>query len=631
MRSTKIQSGRGGFTQEYNSLRADAEGATWLLPHQQTGFYSLGTNPTNGQTATFVINGTSVVATFVSSIGSAANNVLIGASAAATVLNLFNWLRSPNVTSSTQVAAIAANCQLLSYVEWKQVGTVITACSLNNDTYAPLTSYSGSTTATSGTYTAQTMQLFVEKGQYLLLGSRVAFAGGSSPTITAPVGNPRIDLLTIDSTGTLALVTGTPGASPAVPAYPANKITLCEIYNPTGETSITDNANQLSGQGYIQYDVRSYLQNTDTKISQAATQITGTDTGSANAYAIAPVPAITAYTTGMMFSFIVAHANTGASTLAVSGLSATTIKKYGTQALIAGDMVLGMSAALQYDGANFQILNPATAPIPPQGVAFPGASYDGAQTSLNFFTQLGAGVNGITGQVDISAVNSTSSIQNLSGTTGSQSLVLDTVSNTPVPGGNLWTPGANSLPATTVMRSPVLYSGANTSYTFGNNGGSYTGSYYPSNVFSSAVTFAGSPPAPTNGVPPAAFTDGTFIYVAQTAGVYSKFSVSGATLTYVSTVTYTGMSSGCVPWSDGTSVFGYTSSGIAKWALAGGSATQYSGTTIVTAGNSFQMYVVGVSQVSPWLAVILIYSVQAFSGGVGYAIINTAVTFIPKF
>src|SRR5215467_8756795 len=64
------------------------------------------------------------------------------------------------------------------------------------------------------------MTVYVEPGVFYISQSKVTFAGGSSPTITAPSTHPRIDLLTINSSGTLALVTGTEAASPTAPAYP---------------------------------------------------------------------------------------------------------------------------------------------------------------------------------------------------------------------------------------------------------------------------------------------------------------------------------------------------------------------------------------------------------------------------
>lgn len=83
------------------------------------------------------------------------------------------------------------------------------------------------------------------------------------------------------------------------------------------------------------------------------------DTGSANAYAIAPSPAISAYTTGQIFSFKAVNANTTTSTLNVNGLGLKTIKKNdGTIAsdLRAGDILAGQIVMVEYDGTNFQLI-----------------------------------------------------------------------------------------------------------------------------------------------------------------------------------------------------------------------------------------------------------------------------------
>lgn len=83
------------------------------------------------------------------------------------------------------------------------------------------------------------------------------------------------------------------------------------------------------------------------------------DTGAADAYVITPSPAISAYTTGQIFSFKAAHTNTTASTLNVNAKGATAIKKVdGTTALAAGDIVAGQIIQVEYDGTNFQMINP---------------------------------------------------------------------------------------------------------------------------------------------------------------------------------------------------------------------------------------------------------------------------------
>jgi lysophospholipase L1-like esterase len=51
--------------------------------------------------------------------------------------------------------------------------------------------------------------------------------------------NPRIDLVTVDATGLLAIVAGTAAANPIFPTIPAAKAVLCAVWIPTSATSIT--------------------------------------------------------------------------------------------------------------------------------------------------------------------------------------------------------------------------------------------------------------------------------------------------------------------------------------------------------------------------------------------------------
>ncbi len=89
----------------------------------------------------------------------------------------------------------------------------------------------------------------------------------------------------------------------------------------------------------------------NTKYSYAA------DTGSADNYAMAPTPAIGAYAAGQVFYFRAANANTGASTLAVSGLATRPIVKNGTAALSANDIKAGQTVGVIYDATstNFEM------------------------------------------------------------------------------------------------------------------------------------------------------------------------------------------------------------------------------------------------------------------------------------
>lgn len=98
------------------------------------------------------------------------------------------------------------------------------------------------------------MTVLVGAGVLFIEGVFVKYAGGSSGTFTAPVTNPRIDLLTIDKNGTLAITGGTEAASPTAPTYPADKYVICEIYLRTTATSIK-NADDAT-HAYILRDAR---------------------------------------------------------------------------------------------------------------------------------------------------------------------------------------------------------------------------------------------------------------------------------------------------------------------------------------------------------------------------------------
>lgn len=286
MKSRPIGAGQNILATQNNDRRDDARAGAFLLAHQQLGALALGTNPTNGQTVTVDVNGTNIVATFVTAVGSAANNILIGASAAASVQNLLNWLRRPDITNSNQIAASSANQTLLSYVgwAWPGSGTTIVPFSLNknvNGITGALTSFNITTTVTSGSWTAQTMQLYVEDGTYYIGNVRYFFTGGATPTVTAPVSYPRIDVLTLDMTGTLAWTTGTEASSPSAPSYPSGKIPICELYNVVTETALYDNENQQSGEGYILNDVRPIMGDAYiTSKSQIASGVVVFDPGS---------------------------------------------------------------------------------------------------------------------------------------------------------------------------------------------------------------------------------------------------------------------------------------------------------------------------------------------------------------
>lgn len=88
---------------------------------------------------------------------------------------------------------------------------------------------------------APNMTVKVDAGRVMAFGSVVSVAQQTSGTITAPVGNPRIDRVVIDAaTGVASIITGTPAGSPTAPAITAGKLPCAQILLQTSSTSITD-------------------------------------------------------------------------------------------------------------------------------------------------------------------------------------------------------------------------------------------------------------------------------------------------------------------------------------------------------------------------------------------------------
>lgn len=84
--------------------------------------------------------------------------------------------------------------------------------------------------------------------------------------------------------------------------------------------------------------------------------------GTAQAQTVTLAPAATSLVAGLTVRWVPTAANTaGAPTLAVNGLTAKTITKCGTTALVANDLTTAALATATYDGTQFQLLNPQAA------------------------------------------------------------------------------------------------------------------------------------------------------------------------------------------------------------------------------------------------------------------------------
>jgi len=88
--------------------------------------------------------------------------------------------------------------------------------------------------------------------------------------------------------------------------------------------------------------------------------------------------AMTAYSAGQQFSFIVGTINSGATTVNVNGLGAKAVVRLDGTALQAGDLYLGALALIEYDGTSFQLLNRRVVEGSGEGGAMTGAEIEAA-------------------------------------------------------------------------------------------------------------------------------------------------------------------------------------------------------------------------------------------------------------
>ena len=145
----------------------------------------------------------------------------------------------------------------------------------------------------------------------------------------------------------------------------------------------------------------SQLQNFSTNTLRT---VAGTDTSTGTVS-----PSLTAYTAGQIFSFVVGTTNTGAVTLNIDGLGVKSVTRTGTVALAAGDMVTGQVALVEYDGTQFQLLDP------------------NAFTNLRVSGTLGVtGVTTHTGATTMSAALTYGGVTLSNAVTGTGKMALDT-------------------------------------------------------------------------------------------------------------------------------------------------------------------------------------------------------------
>jgi hypothetical protein len=137
--------------------------------------------------------------------------------------------------------------------------------------------------------------------------------------------------------------------------------------------------------------------------------VTGTDTLTGTL-----TPALAAYATGNLFSFVAANTNTGATTININSLGAKSITKSGTTALVAGDLVTGQVYLIEYDGTRFQLINPSSTSASVSSITFgstgltPSTATSGAVTVAGTLAVAngGTGVTTSTGTTNVVLSNS---------------------------------------------------------------------------------------------------------------------------------------------------------------------------------------------------------------------------------
>ncbi len=91
----------------------------------------------------------------------------------------------------------------------------------------------------------------------------LSFTTGDSPSLTAPAANPRIDILTVNSAGTLSFVSGDEAASPEPKwaSLSSSVMPLALVYCKTTMTTVVnyEDKDANPNEGYIHSDVRPFI------------------------------------------------------------------------------------------------------------------------------------------------------------------------------------------------------------------------------------------------------------------------------------------------------------------------------------------------------------------------------------
>ena len=194
------------------------------------------------------------------------------------------------------------------------------------------------------------MKSYIRGGLAALIVAAIGITHASrdgSGNYSLPAGNPVTTNTTISSTWANSTLSDI--ASALTQSLSKDGQTVPTANLPMGSFKHTNVADATSRNQYAAAG----------QVQDFALQTIGSVSGT-NTITGSLTPAITSYVDGMIVTFEPAAANTGAATIAINGLSASSIVKADGDALAAGDLALGVVAVLVRDDSTFVLLNPQT-------------------------------------------------------------------------------------------------------------------------------------------------------------------------------------------------------------------------------------------------------------------------------
>lgn len=181
----------------------------------------ISTNPSDSQTLTLKINGSTVTLKFVSSIGASAGNVLIGSTITDTMTNLLGIVQNPSVTSGTQVALSPGDQTLISNFTYASLAS-------NSIDITPGASVASlviaGTSSPAATYTNPNNIITISGTVGVNIANGAAITNQIIPVPTIPRGN-RFAMSMAQGGGYRMFVAGVPSLE--------NKLLYSQAYDPT--------------------------------------------------------------------------------------------------------------------------------------------------------------------------------------------------------------------------------------------------------------------------------------------------------------------------------------------------------------------------------------------------------------